>query len=106
MKTGILYLSYDGMMEPLGQSQVLSYLERLAGEHRIHLVSFEKADDWNDHARRDEVRARIENSGISWHPLRYHKRPTAPATAFDIAIGTATAVGLARRHRVAPAALS
>ncbi len=27
---GILYISYDGMLEPLGQSQVVGYLEKLA----------------------------------------------------------------------------
>lgn len=26
----LLYISYDGMLEPLGQSQVLAYLEKLA----------------------------------------------------------------------------
>ena len=26
----VLYISYDGMLEPLGQSQVLQYLRRLA----------------------------------------------------------------------------
>ena len=30
MSQGILYISYDGMLEPLGQSQVLAYLEKLA----------------------------------------------------------------------------
>ena len=33
---GILYISYDGILEPLGQSQVLSYLERLSIENRIY----------------------------------------------------------------------
>src|SRR3954453_19797515 len=39
---GILYISYDGMLEPLGQSQVVAYLEMLAPGRRIHLISFEK----------------------------------------------------------------
>ena len=42
----VLYISYDGMLEPLGQSQVLSYLKRLASDRSIHLISFEKAADW------------------------------------------------------------
>ena len=46
----LLYLAYDGMLEPLGQSQVLAYLERLAAERPIHLLSFEKAEDWRDEA--------------------------------------------------------
>jgi hypothetical protein len=46
MNGGILYISYDGMLEPLGQSQVLAYREKLAPGRRIHLVSFEKTGDW------------------------------------------------------------
>lgn len=100
MKPGVLYISYDGMLEPLGQSQVLAYLERLAGGRRIHLVSFEKREDWSDHARREAMRRRIADAGIRWHPLRYHKRPSAPATAYDLALGSMLAVVLAARHRL------
>lgn len=100
MTVGILYISYDGMLEPLGQSQVLSYLERLAPGRRIHLISFEKSADWRDQARRESVRQRIEAGGIQWHPLTYHKRPSAAATAFDVAQGTALALTLAIRQRL------
>jgi glycosyltransferase involved in cell wall biosynthesis len=96
---GVLYISYDGMLEPLGQSQVLTYLEKLAAGRQIHLISFEKAQDWRDSERRAAVSKRIAAAGIKWHPLRYHKRPTAPATAHDVAVGTAQAVAIARRHR-------
>jgi glycosyltransferase involved in cell wall biosynthesis len=97
---GVLYISYDGMLEPLGQSQVLAYLERLAPGRRIHLISFEKPADWANDAHREVIRTRIRGSGIEWHPLRYHKTPTAPATAYDIAAGTAAAVAIAARHRI------
>ena len=86
--TAVLYISYDGMLEPLGQSQVLGYLERLAVGRAIHLVSFEKPADWADIAKRDQVVARIRAAGIHWHPRRYHKRPSALATAYDIVVGT------------------
>ena len=97
---GILYVSYDGMLEPLGQSQVVTYLEKLAPGRRIHLISFEKAGDWRDGARRQAMRERLATAGIAWHPLRYHKSPSAPATAYDIAAGSALGVLLARRHRL------
>jgi glycosyltransferase involved in cell wall biosynthesis len=97
---GVLYISYDGMLEPLGQSQVLAYLERLAPGRRMHLISFEKAGDWADDGNVDAVRGRIAGAGIHWHPLRYHKSPTAPATASDIAAGTALALALTLGHRI------
>jgi len=97
---GVLYISYDGMLEPLGQSQVLAYLEKLAPGRRLHLISFEKPRDWSDATRRDKVRRRIADAGIHWHPLRYHKSPTAPATAYDVAVGNAHAIAIAQRHKL------
>ncbi len=96
----VLYISYDGMLEPLGQSQVLAYLKRLAGDRPIHLISFEKADDWANVAERERLARDIAASGIVWHPLRYHKRPTALATAWDIACGIALGLWLVLRHRL------
>ena len=88
------------MLEPLGQSQVLAYLEKLAGDRAIHLVSFEKPGDWSDLSNREAVRGRIESAGVHWHPLRYHKRPTAVATAWDILRGTLVGARLVRRYRL------
>lgn len=101
MKPAILYISYDGMLEPLGQSQVLSYLERLSDQYRIHLISFEKAADLADAQKKERIRARIAAAGIAWKPLRYHKAPTGPATAWDLLVGTLTALFIALRHRIA-----
>jgi hypothetical protein len=100
MKPSILYVSYDGMLEPLGQSQVLAYLERLAADYSIHLISFEKKADWKRRDARMAIGARMEAAGIVWHPLRYHKRPSAAATAFDIAAGTAALIRIARRESI------
>jgi len=97
---GVLYISYDGMLEPLGQSQVVTYLEKLAPGRRIHLMSFEKPRDWADKVRRAAIGDRLARAGIAWHPLRYHKSPSAPATAYDIAAGSVLAVALVRRHRL------
>lgn len=101
MAGAVLYISYDGMLEPLGQSQVLGYLERLAEGRPIHLISFEKATDRVDRGSMATMRARLGASRINWTPLAYHKSPSAPATAFDIVQGTAVALAIARRHRIA-----
>jgi glycosyltransferase involved in cell wall biosynthesis len=97
---GILYISYDGMLEPLGQSQVLTYLERLSSGREIHLLSFEKAADWSDRERRQVIERRTAASGIHWHPLRYHKSPSAAATAYDVSVGIVRAISLVFRHRL------
>ena len=98
MMPGVLYISYDGMLEPLGQSQVLAYLKRLAADRPIHLISFEKEDDWANTAERERLACDIAASAIVWHPLRYHKRPTAVATMWDIANGTRLGLWLVLRH--------
>ena len=100
-KPGILYISYDGMLEPLGYSQVLGYLKLLAPGREIHLISYEKKQDWDNQAERARLAAEIAAAGIRWHPLRYHKAPTAVATSWDIAIGTLTGLFLVLRHRLA-----
>jgi glycosyltransferase involved in cell wall biosynthesis len=100
LKPGVLYVSYDGMLEPLGQSQVLAYLCRLTDERRIHLISFEKPADWANVAERTRVTRCIAAAGIVWHPLRYHKRPTALATTWDIACGTVLGLWLVFSYKL------
>jgi len=94
----ILYISYDGVLEPLGASQVLAYLKHLSLNRCIHLISFEKKDDWDKKNPRLSLAKEISNSGIVWHPLRYHKSPTALATLFDIAFGTVVGLWLVCRY--------
>jgi glycosyltransferase involved in cell wall biosynthesis len=84
VRKGVLYISYDGILEPLGQSQVLAYLEKLSKDRPIHLISFEKKSDKDNFKLYDDVKTRIENSNIHWHPLTYHKHPVLLATLWDI----------------------
>lgn len=66
----VLYLSYDGMTDPLGQSQVLPYLRGLSKEgYNIHLVSFEKPDKFRRHKK--HIQTICDASGIHWHPQDY-----------------------------------
>ena len=100
-RSAIIYVTYDGLLEPLGQSQVVAYLEKLAPERPIHIVSFEKSKDRFDKARMAAMRARLAAAQIGWTPLAYHKSPTVPATAFDIAQGSLVVLWLALRCRAA-----
>ena len=41
----ILFVSYDGMTDPLGQSQVLPYIREITkSNYEYTLISFEKSD--------------------------------------------------------------
>lgn len=91
----VLYLSYDGMTDPLGQSQVLPYLTGLAARgHTITLISFEKADAARDTSER--VRRSCEETGISWVPRRYHKWPPVISTLADLFVMKHTAKAMQR----------
>lgn len=66
----VLYLSYDGMTDPLGQSQVLPYLRGLSREgYTIHLVSYEKADKFLKYQK--HIQTICDEAGIQWHPQDY-----------------------------------
>jgi glycosyltransferase involved in cell wall biosynthesis len=92
----VLYISYDGLAEPLGRSQILPYLERLASMYEITLVTFEKPED--DPAKLAPVIA----AGITWIPLDYHRRPPVLSTALDVLAGR-RAVRAATRANGTPA---
>ncbi len=62
--TPTLYLTRNGLLEPLGQSQVFCYLRGLTQEHRIILITYEKDDDWSDTQRVVKMRAECNRLGI------------------------------------------
>ncbi|WP_298973482.1 glycosyltransferase [uncultured Psychrobacter sp.] len=83
-KIKVLYLSYTGLLEPLGRSQILAYLSRLADEYQFTIISFEKAEDL---AKTDELQAlkkECEHYGINWQPKTYHHKPRLLATLWDL----------------------
>ena len=83
MNKRILYISYDGMTDPLGQSQVLPYLCGLSKYgFQFDLISFEKKDKFEKQKRTIELIC--ESSGITWHPLTYTKNPPVLSTLFDL----------------------
>lgn len=96
----VLYISYDGMMEPLGQSQVLQYLKKLASSNKFFLVSYEKREDWVDSSKKERLKKTLSMSGISWTPLCYHKSPSGLATAYDLLIGVILCFWLAVRYKI------
>ncbi|MDA7761914.1 glycosyltransferase [Crocinitomicaceae bacterium] len=83
MVKNILYLSYDGMTDPLGQSQVLPYIIGLTKKgYHFHLISFEKPDRFLAH-KKDILKICDENN-ITWVPMLYTKRPPLFSTIWDV----------------------
>lgn len=98
----MLYICYFGLKEPLVQTQVLPYLRQLAaGGIGVSLLTFEPdfRQRWNEDAIAAQS-AVLAPDGIHWIALPYHKRPSAPATLYDILMGAQVAVRLVRRHKI------
>jgi glycosyltransferase involved in cell wall biosynthesis len=83
MTKNILYISYDGMTDPLGQSQVLPYISGLSKlGYSYTLISCEKPDRYEKNKHVIE-KICIENN-IDWQPLFYHKSPPILSTIWDV----------------------
>jgi glycosyltransferase involved in cell wall biosynthesis len=84
----VLYISYNAASDPVAQSQVVPYVERLAGYGiDISLLTFEKKANKCISEFSKNLEGRLARSGIMWYRLRYHKRPSLPATIYDILQG-------------------
>ncbi|MGE0132764.1 MAG: glycosyltransferase [Blastocatellales bacterium] len=99
MNWSTLYICYYNITEPLVRTQVVAYLAELAKRGlEVHLLTFERerlADE-----RRREIYLEMKNLGIEWSFLRYHQRPSLPATLYDIAAGTWRAFRLCRKRGI------
>jgi glycosyltransferase involved in cell wall biosynthesis len=100
MKAEVLYITYDGVLEPLGESQVVNYLERLASDISLTLLSFEKGADLADQSRVIAMQHRLRAKNIIWISLKYHKNPLVLSTALDIVSGIRHARRIARRRGI------
>ena len=94
----VLYITYDGILEPLGQSQVLSYLEKLSKDHEIILLSFEKKQDTKNINYLKKTESRCRKSGIIWVSLIYHK--SLFGTFYDIIKGIYKGLILKIRNKI------
>ncbi len=78
----ILYISYDGMTDPLGQSQVIPYLQGLTKlGYKFTILSAEKQQRFQEN--RDRIETLLSSSSIEWAPLIYTKNPPILSTLYD-----------------------
>ncbi len=96
----VLYLCYLSVLEALTESQVIRYLTLLARRGvEVHLLTFEP----NHQGNREAIAARgavLRAVGIRLHTLPYHKRPSLPATGYDVLRGVLRGWRLVRAHKI------
>ncbi|WP_018341402.1 glycosyltransferase [Cytophaga aurantiaca] len=82
----ILYITYDGLTDFLGQSQVLPYILGLEEKgYRFSILSFEKPEKFN--SNKSIIEGVISGKNITWYPKKYHKRFSILATLWDLIAG-------------------
>src|SRR5687768_13024004 len=97
MNKNILYLSYDGLTDPLGQSQILPYLIALSKKgYILTIISAEKRENFE--LRKELISKIVEENLISWYPLFYTKKPPVLSTLWDIKRMQRLALKLYKRH--------
>ncbi len=99
----VLFISYNGMLEPLGQTQVLPYLRKLAQRGvQFTLLSYEKPNAFTAEGERKcaALKKELLDQRIEWHWLRYHQRPSLPATLFDVLAGIRYASRLVQSNEI------
>lgn len=96
----ILYISYDGATDPLGQSQILPYLGALSEEgNSFILLTFEKKlPGWEKLV--NKVSAYLKEEGIKWLKMFYHKNPPVLSTLFDISCGVIGGIKAIKREKI------
>lgn len=97
-----LYLCYFGLREPLVQTQVLPYLREIQKDGiKISLLTFEPnpKEMWTAEQIETE-RKKLADEKIEWSFLTYHKRPSAPATLYDVLCGAYFTWKLTRREQI------
>jgi glycosyltransferase involved in cell wall biosynthesis len=83
-KSRTLYLTRNGLLEPLGQSQILAYLRGLSCDHEVTLITYEKPEDLADTAAMARARADCAAHGIRWLPQRFRPHPKIIAPALSM----------------------
>lgn len=82
----VLYITYDGLCDPLGSSQILPYLLSIS-QHTgpIHILSFEKKTRFKKFGK--NICEKLKNQSAFWHPLAFSEidgRLGSLAKVFDL----------------------
>ena len=77
-----MYISYDGLTDPLGQSQILPYLVGLSRyEFQVSVLSFEKRQRY--HKEHSTIKKITDAAGIKWISLWFTSRPLVLSKIYD-----------------------
>ena len=83
MNHKVLYITYDGLLDQLGQSQILPYLYKLSAKnHHMHILSFEKSIHTRIEIER--LKSDLKSMNINWDFLRFTSKPKIIGKIWDL----------------------
>ncbi len=78
-----LFISYDGLTDTLGQSQILPYIAGLSNSgFRMTILSFEKKGRFEQ--KKALIQSICDANNIEWVPLFFHTSPPILAKFYDV----------------------
>lgn len=78
-----LFITYDGLLDPLGASQIVPYLQKISAHPRkLYVLSFEKGGRLR--SGNNNPKDRLAKSEIKWTALRFTQRLGVVGKAWDL----------------------
>ena len=79
----VIYLTYDGLLDPLGNSQILPYIMKIRPNVSSYtIISFEK-----DHWRNEDFinkEQELKSYGINWIQVRFSSSQSSYGKIYDL----------------------
>jgi len=83
LSKNLLFITYDGLTDPLGQSQILPYFMALSQKgHQVTILSAEKPESYEKSG--SAVRSLLTTSGIEWVHVDYQNKIPILSTLITI----------------------
>ena len=78
-----LYISYDGLLDQIGSSQILPYVKDISRyTEKIYVVSFEKKEKYECYG--DNMRESLASYSLVWVPLMFTSKFGILGKIFDL----------------------
>ena len=99
MSKNILFISYDGLTDSLGQAQILPYLVGLSKKgHRVHILSCEKPKNFQkNHAI---VSQKCKGANIEWNYIDYNNSIPVVSSFLTVRKLKAKALAISKQYQI------